>query len=180
MQQQHSVTSFEFILYTHTQHLILLCVSKKHLLKMEKLENPCNFMAAVTCRRIYKISQQCRQSVLRRSHWVFFFFQTGNRRLTLEDRAAHVCSWRDRCRLIGDSLVPSVHHCSFHTVFVHLCVHLFIRPSASTASAFPLSASQSVLVFASVSVISVEALSDCADVWLTVHPDLPENPFPLL
>lgn len=30
-----------------------------------------------------------------------------------------------------------------------------------------------------VSVISVEALSDCADVWLSVHPDLSENPFPL-
>ena len=30
-----------------------------------------------------------------------------------------------------------------------------------------------------VSVISVEALSDCADVRLSIHPDLSENPFPL-
>lgn len=32
------------------------------------------------------------------------------------------------------------------------------------------------LLFAYRSVISVEALSNCADVWLSIHPDLSENP----
>lgn len=36
-----------------------------------------------------------------------------------------------------------------------------------------------VSLFDSLSVISVEALSDCADVRLPVHPDLSENPFTL-
>lgn len=37
----------------------------------------------------------------------------------------------------------------------------------------------SVHLFIPVSVISIEALSDCTDVGLTIHPDLSEDPFPL-
>lgn len=55
-------------------------------------------------------------------------------------------------------------HSIVHTVLAHMCV--CVSPSSS--------------LFAAASVISVEALGDCADIWLSVHPDLSQNPLPLL
>lgn len=79
---------------------------------------------------------------------------------------------------------------SCHTVFIHLCSYWFtFRPSVCI-SLFPpvfvfcffssLYLSLHISLFIVISVISVEALSDCTDVRLSVHPDLPEYPLPLL
>lgn len=67
--------------------------------------------------------------------------------------------------------------CSLHPVFFS-CVYPFIHLSSSCLFVF-LHVRLAVCMFDYASVISVQALSDCTDVWLAVHPDLSENPFAL-
>lgn len=61
-------------------------------------------------------------------------------------------------------------------MFICSCLYLCLLHLYSHHSTVPLT----VLLFDFVSVISVEALCDCADVGLPVHPDLSQNPLTLL
>lgn len=61
-------------------------------------------------------------------------------------------------------------------MFICSCLYLCLLHLYSHQPTVPLT----VLLFGFVSVISVEALCDCADVGLPVHPDLSQNPLTLL
>lgn len=61
-------------------------------------------------------------------------------------------------------------------MFICSCLYLCLLHLYSHHPTVPLT----VLPFDLVSVISVEALCDCADVGLPVHPDLSQNPLALL
>lgn len=62
--------------------------------------------------------------------------------------------------------------------FVFPSVNLFIHLLATCLPVCP-HVLLTICLFDYASVISVEALSDGTDVWLSVHPDLSENPFTL-